>query len=59
MKKNVSDSRQEAERVYKKLGKKDGQKHLDQILCFVGGMNSKNLVEYWTKVNTYFNEKKI
>lgn len=52
-----ADCEQEAKRIYSKLGKSDGKKHLDQILYFVNGMNSKTLVEYWTKVNIHFNEK--
>lgn len=57
MHKPYSDCEQEAKRIYSKLGKIDGKKHLDQILYFVNSMNSSTLVEYWMNVNIYFNEK--
>ena len=36
------------------MGAIDGRKHLDMIICFVAGMNSVSLVDYWNIVDKHF-----
>jgi hypothetical protein len=48
------DHKDEAARIHKKMGYTDGKKHLDMILCFVAGMNSVKLENYWKIVDKHF-----
>ena len=48
------DHKDEAARIRKKMGYTDGKKHLDMILCFVAGMNSVKLENYWKIVDKHF-----
>ena len=50
----MTSEKKEALDIYKRMGSIDGQKHLTQILYFVEGMNSKDLVSYWNSVDTHF-----
>jgi|TARA_R110000744_G_scaffold379877_1_gene499057 hypothetical protein len=50
----MTSEKKEALDICKRMGLIDGQKHLTQILYFVKGMNSKDLVSYWNSVDTHF-----
>ncbi len=48
------DHKEEAERIYNRMGSIDGRKHLEMIMGFVSGMNSVKLVDYWNIVDKHF-----
>lgn len=48
------DYKEEALLIHERMGAIDGRKHLDMIICFVAGMNSVSLVDYWNIVDKHF-----
>jgi len=50
----TKDYKEEALWIHKRMGAIDGRKHLDMIICFVAGMNSVSLVDYWNIVDKHF-----
>ena len=50
----MTSEKKEALDIHKKMGSVDGQKHLTQLLYFVKGMNSKDLLSYWNNVEKHF-----
>lgn len=50
----IKETEIRANDILVKLGKDDGQKHIDQILYFCEDLNADGLLTYWKLVNKNF-----